>query len=318
MSARCSAVVLLLLASGCGDDVVPAADAGDVLDGDRTVGARPSFAGSWGGYGTEPGQFVEPSSIEMDAAGFVYVAGHEDRVQKFTSEGELVGVWGTSGTGDGEFNHPHGLAISRSETERVYIGDQENGRVQVFGSDGAFFTTFSDPEFEHLHDVGIDRDTGDIFVGDYELDIVQKFTASGEPIDTFGGPGDGPGQFDGVWGISTNSRGDVYVADTFNRRIQKFDRDGAYLNEWRAGDAGGAPFEKPTGVFVGADDVVYVCDSLADAVVLFDTEGQLLDRWQLTEIVGERSEPEDIVLDSGGGHIYLGEVRNHRVLHLVR
>ena len=61
-----------------------------------------------------PGQFVEPSSVELDSAGFVYVAGHENRVQKFTADGQLELIWGTGGMGDGEFSHPHGLAIDRA------------------------------------------------------------------------------------------------------------------------------------------------------------------------------------------------------------
>lgn len=254
--------------------------------------------------------------MELDRAGFVYVAGHEDRVQKFTSDGELVDIFGTSGTGEGEFNHPHGLAISRSGDELVYVGDQENGRVQVFTPGGAFVRLWMDTQFEHIHDVGIDPGTGDIYVGDYELDVLQKFSATGDLIWELGGPGDGPGRFNGIWGISTDSAGNVYVADTGNRRVQKLDRDGGYLLEW--GGDGSRSFEKPTGVFVGADDVVYLCDSHADEVLLFATDGALRARWPLSPVVGDSSEPEDIVLDTTGTHIYIGEVRNHRVLHLRR
>lgn len=75
---------------------------------------------------------------------------------------------------------------------------------------------------------------------------------------------------------------------------------------------------KPTGVFVDAHDVVYVCDSLADEVLVFDPDGVLLERWDLAAIVGSVTEPEDIVLDPTGRHVYIGEVRGHRVLHLMR
>jgi hypothetical protein len=254
---------------------------------------------------------VEPSSVELDSAGFVYVAGHEDRVQKFTPDGELLLIWGTRGVGDGQFNHPHGLAVDHARGDLVYVGDQENHRVQVFTTEGVFVRRWTDDQFKHIHDVGIDPETGDIYVGDYELHLVQKFSATGEPIAEIGGPGAGPGQWNGVWGVSTDSRGDVYVADSFNRRVQKLDRSGAFLREW-----GG--FMKPTGVFVDAADVVYVCDSLAQTVGLFDAEGALLDQWDLKAILGFDTEPEDIVLDRAGRHIYLGEVRGHRVLHLLR
>lgn len=280
--------------------------------------ARPPvrLMGSWGGFGTAPGQFIEPSSVELDSTGLVYVAGHEDRVQKFSRDGELLRIWGTSGTGDGQFNHPHGLAIDRARGDRVYVGDQENGRVQVFTTDGVFVRLWSDPQFQHLHDVGIDPSSGDVYVGDYELDVLQRFTATGELVVELGGTGTGTGQFDGVWGVSTDSGGNVYVADTFNRRIQKLDPTGRFVAEWPGFD--GVRFEKPTGVFVDRRDIVHVCDSIAQTVGLFDVEGTLLARWHLPDIVGEPTEPEDIVVDSAGEHIYVAEVKNHRVYHLVR
>lgn len=272
--------------------------------------------GTWGGYGTEPGQFVEPSSVELDTAGFVYVAGHEDRIQKFTREGELVEIWGTGGAGEGQFDHPHGLAIDRARDNIVYIGDQENGRVQVFTSDGTFVRLWTDPQFQHIHDVGIDPSSGDVYIGDYELDVLQRFTSTGVLVEELGGTGTGPGQFDGIWGISTDGDGNVYVADTFNRRIQKLDPTGAFVAEWRA--PGGVELMKPTGVFVDATDVVHVCDSLAETVYLFDTDGTLLEQWYLPDILGETSEPEDIVIDATGTDIYIAEVRNHEVHHLTR
>ncbi len=315
---------LLVLAMGlgaCGDNLGGSPDANtpsvdgstDVID---AAEQRLVLVNTWGGLGTAPGQFIEPSSVELDSAGFVYVAGHEDRVQKFTADGQLVKIWGTTGAGDGQFSHPHGLAIDRARGDLVYVGDQENGRMQVFTSEGAFIRLWTDPQFQHIHDVGIDPTTGDVFIGDYELDVLQRFTATGAPVVELGGTGTQLGQFDGIWGVSTDSAGNIYVADTFNRRVQKLAADGTALAEWRS--YGGAEFQKPTGVFVGANDVVYVCDSLAETVVLFDRDGGVLEQWFLRPILGEISEPEDIVLDPTGEHVYVVEVRNHRVHHLQR
>ena len=228
----------------------------------------------------------------------------------------MLEIWGTSGTGEGQFNHPHGLAVDRARDDIVYIGDQENGRIQVFTSDGTFVRLWTDPQFQHIHDVGIDPSSGDVYIGDYELDVLQRFTSTGELVAELGGTGTGPGQFDGIWGISTDSAGNVYVADTFNRRVQKLDATGGFVAEWRA--PGGVELMKPTGVFVDANDVVHVCDSLAETVYLFDTDGTLLERWYLRDVLGEPTEPEDIVIAAGSGDIYIAEVRNHRVYRLAR
>jgi len=252
----------------------------------------------------------------LDSDGVVIVAGHEDRVQRFTRDGVLIDIFGEPGSGDGQFNHPHGLAVDRARGDLIYVGDQENHRLQVFTREVVFLRQWGDAQFAHIHDVGIDPATGDVLVGDYELDTVRKFSSTGALLATFGGPGAGPGLFSGVWGISTDSLRNIYVADTFNRKVQKLDPDGAFIMEWsRLGDEG---FIKPTGVFVDGGDVVYVCDSLAQRVGLFDTEGTLLQRWDLTEILPMATEPEDIVIDAAGRHIYIAEVLNHRVWHLVR
>ena len=272
------------------------------------------FVGSWGGYGTAPGLFIEPSSVELDSDGIVIVAGHENRVQRFTGDGVLIDIFGTAGGGDGQLNHPHGLAVDRSGDDRLYVGDQENHRLQVFTASGTFVRQWGDAQFAHIHDVGIDRSSGEIFVGDFELHTVRKFDPVGNLVGAYGGPGTGPGQFDGVWGISTDSAGFVYVADTWNRRVQKLDRDGAFVAAWTG--YGGVGFRKPTGVYVDTHDIVYVCDSLAEVVVLFDGDGTHLATWDLAAIVGRRTEPEDIVLDASGTDIYIAEVYGHSVLHL--
>ena len=311
-------VLVALTCAACGDNGTPALhDAlGDSSHPDSRDAAPASvvLVGSWGGLGTLPGQFVEPSSVELDTSGFVYVAGHEDRVQKFTSTGELVLIWGTPGAGDGQFNHPHGLAIDRTRGNVIYVGDQENRRVQAFMPDGTFLKSWEDAQFRHIHDVGIDPSTGDIYIGDYEADIIQKFSSTGIELAVIGTSGPGPGQFDGVWGISTDSNGGIYIADTFNRRLQKLDATGAFVAEWST--AGGVALMKPTGVFVDSNDHVYVCDSLAETVYVLATDGALLDRWYLRDILGVRSEPEDIVLDASGANIYIAEVFGHRVYHL--
>lgn len=293
---------------------VPVVDA--AFDTSADGGDVPLLVDFWGGLGTEPGQFIEPSSVEIDSEGFVYVAGHENRFQKFTGDGELVAIYGTPGTGDGEFNHPHGLAVDRMRDDVIYVGDQENHRLQVFMPDGTFVRQWGDDLFQHIHDVGIDPATGDVFVGDLERNIVRRFTPTGEELWQVGGLGRGEREFSGIWGMSTDSEGNLYIADTENGRVQVLNRDGEFLREWNGYD--GTPFNKPTGVYVHSDDVVYICDSLEQAILVFDVEGNPLERWWLPAITGFTTEPEDIVLDATGENIYIAEVRQAYVLHLTR
>jgi DNA-binding beta-propeller fold protein YncE len=52
----------------------------------------------WGSAGTGPGQFRLPHSIQVDAAGIVYVADRENgRIQRFDRAGKFLGEWSQYG-----------------------------------------------------------------------------------------------------------------------------------------------------------------------------------------------------------------------------
>ena len=58
------------------------------------------------------------------------------RVHRFSAAGELLASWGAPGSGPGEFNLPHSIAVDRSG--RVLVADRENSRIQFFSTDGEY------------------------------------------------------------------------------------------------------------------------------------------------------------------------------------
>ncbi len=77
------------------------------------------------------GQFSVPSGISVDSGNFIYVTDtYNDRIQKFTSEGQFVTKWGRLGSEPGLFRYPSDLCIS--STGKVYVSDSYNNRIQVF------------------------------------------------------------------------------------------------------------------------------------------------------------------------------------------
>ncbi|QLH31924.1 MAG: hypothetical protein HWD62_05295 [Cyclobacteriaceae bacterium] len=46
--------------------------------------------------------------------------------------------WGSSGTGNGQFNLPSGIAVDASNN--IYVADQLNNRIQKFNSSGQYIT----------------------------------------------------------------------------------------------------------------------------------------------------------------------------------
>ena len=71
------------------------------------------FVAKWGPPDlTRDGNVKKPTGIAVDTAGLVYVADRgNNRVQKFTSAGNLISKWGSQGSGNGQFSAPSGIAV---------------------------------------------------------------------------------------------------------------------------------------------------------------------------------------------------------------
>ena len=70
--------------------------------------------------------------------GDVFIAdGHMNaRVMKFTKDGKFIMSWGKKGTGPGEFDIPH--AIAMDSAGRLFVGDRANNRIQIFDQNGKY------------------------------------------------------------------------------------------------------------------------------------------------------------------------------------
>ncbi len=92
------------------------------------------------------GPFNMVTNVAVNESGEMFVAdGYANaRVHKFSAAGELVCSWGTPGSGDGEFNLPHGIAIDSAGT--IYVADRENSRIQLFKQDGSFVKSWDWPK----------------------------------------------------------------------------------------------------------------------------------------------------------------------------
>jgi len=97
-----------------------------------------------GGDGVD--EFNQPSAVYVAANGDIFVGdGHgrrsNARIMKFDATGRFIKTWGSRGTGQGQFETPHALAMD--SMGRLFVGDRGNALVQIFDQDGNFIDQWS-------------------------------------------------------------------------------------------------------------------------------------------------------------------------------
>ena len=217
----------------------------------------------------------------------------------------LVTLWGSPGTGPGQFDFPSDLAISPFNGD-VYVVDRDNHRIQQFTSDGVFIRQFSSfgsgaGQLSSPHGIDIDS-AGKLYVADRGNHRVVKFSESGVHERTWGkgvatGPNGGfefcttacfagvadvtPGAFTSPEGVTVDALDNVYVSEFFgDQRVQAFSTEGTLTGvSW--GSFGSAPgqFFRPTALAAAAAGVIYVSDRDNHRIQKFDTAGNFLTTW---------------------------------------
>jgi len=166
-------------------------------------------------------RFNAPTDVAFAADGSFYVSdGYGNaRVARFSKEGKFLGEWGKRGKAAGEFHLPH--SIRTDDRGRVYVGDRENNRVQVFDADGKFLEAWNQSGAPYGLCLSSD---GLLFVADGRAGRINILDKQGTVVGRIGGPGTEPGQFKMPHAVAQDSRGALYVAEVEGKRVQKFVR----------------------------------------------------------------------------------------------
>jgi len=226
-----------------------------------------------------------------------------------------VTKWGSTGTGNGQFDQPVGVAAD--STGNVYVADTKNDRIQKFNSTGTFLTkwgTFgvSDGQFNEPNGIGIDS-SNNLYVADINNNRVQKFTSTGTFITKWGSAGAGDGQFNLPSGVAVDSSNNVYVTDFSNNRIQKFTSAGAFITKWGSAGAGDGQFSGPLGIGTDPSNNVYVADFNNNRVQKFTSTGTFITKWGSAGAGdGQFGRPSGISVDASS-NVYVADSDNDRI-----
>jgi sugar lactone lactonase YvrE len=190
-------------------------------------------------------------------------------------------IFGSAGSGDGQFNGP--IGIVRDSLGNLYVVDRENDRVQKFDSEGTFITKWGtsgagDGQFTWPNYIAID--SGDnLYVGDTTANRIQKFDSDGIYITKWGSTGSGDGEFTNLQGLAVDSLDNIYVSDGDNDRIQKFDSDGNFISEFGTSGTAEGDLDYPTGIALDSSDNIYIAEYTNRRISKFASTTAFISTW---------------------------------------
>lgn len=180
----------------------------------------------------------KPNDLVVAANGDIFVAdGHgsapgepvNNRIVRYSADGTYLAEFGLPGSGKGEIDEPHAIAIDSEG--RLFVGDRGNSRILLFDQDGNHLATWT--QFGRPSGLYIDADDV-LYVADSESNarrnpgwkrgirigsardgFVTAFIADPEPDQDNSGTS-------GAEGVAVDADGNVYGAEVGPRQMVKY------------------------------------------------------------------------------------------------
>jgi NHL repeat len=187
------------------------------------------------GGGRDANHFWQPNDVLVAPDGSIFVAeghgGDNARILKFAPDGKFLKAWGRKGTGRGEFDQPHALAMD--SRGRLFVADRSNNRIQIFTQDGTFLDEWY--QFSRISGLWIDKDDT-LYAADSEsgsIDPSRKAWLRGIRI---GSAMDGSVKYfipdpdvnsrntSAAEGVAVDRNGVIYGAEVGPRALKRYER----------------------------------------------------------------------------------------------
>ena len=222
---------------------------------------------SFGGEGTQPGEFSRPSGIALHANNIIVAEQNNGRVQEVSKQGQYLSHFGAQGSLDRQLHRPCGLSIDSDGN--ILVADSLNKLIKIFSVEGQFLSkigkenSFTKPFHCIQHDnYLIVSDTGD--------HSVKCFDRNGNFLYKFGKKGNADGEFNEPHCLFMNKAGHLMVCDTLNHRVQVFELSGKFVTKFGTKGSRIGEFDKPVSAAALSDGKIIVTDFLNHRVQLFE------------------------------------------------
>jgi streptogramin lyase len=226
-----------------------------------------------------------------------------------------LGEIGSTGSGDGQLNHPGSVAVDSSGN--FWIVDHGNDRVEEFNDKGEYLNQFGsagsgNSQFDDPTAVAI-ATNGDLWIVDTDNNRVEEFSSNGEYLAQLGSRGSGAGQLSDPEGIAIDAHGNIWVSDTGNARLEEFSSSGEYLRTVGSRGSGTGQLEEPEDMAIDAHGNIWVADWINDRVEEFNERGEYLQEFGSEGSGDGQFEYPYTIAVSPEGNIWVGDVGNNRI-----
>jgi DNA-binding beta-propeller fold protein YncE len=185
--------------------------------------------GTPGQAGDDDTHFRRPTFMAFMPDGTFFLADGYDntRVIKYDKNGKKLLQWGMKGNQPNErrpgyFNSVHGIAVD-PQMNRVYVNDRNNGRLQVFDTNGKFLDQwdFGPRPPMNIHSIYLGADHI-LWAADQGSNKLLAYDPEGHFLYSWGTFGTCQGCQWGVHGFATDKEGNLYTAEVRTGRVQKY------------------------------------------------------------------------------------------------
>jgi len=180
-----------------------------------------------------PGKYIfdRPTDVGWDADGNIFVTdGYgNSRIVKYDKNGRFVTQAGTKGSGPGQLNLPHSMAMDAQGN--AYVADRSNRRIEVFDNDLKFKAIYDNVgtpwelcitpgPHQYLYSSNTFPDNNDYTLATVSGEVY-KMELDGTVVGKFGKAGKQLGEFSGLHEIDCRNPDVLYVSEIQLWRAQK-------------------------------------------------------------------------------------------------
>jgi DNA-binding beta-propeller fold protein YncE len=252
--------------------------------------------------------FLEPHGIAFDSRGNVYVADtRHNQIQKLSSSGVRLAVFGSYGLMPGHFRGPSGVAVDRWDD--LFVVDAQNYRVQKLSASGQPLAVFGLPDGGLPNTIAVDWN-GSIYLSYYNR--TQKLSPSGIVLATWRHGGAVAADRHGNVYVTGNDYNYDYRSREYYHDIYKLSPEPELLTPWPNG------LRYVASMAVGLHGNLYILESRNQSgwhVVEIAPTGEIVENWApfarwLLE------SPSALAVDALG-NVYIADSGNQHVFKLT-